>query len=118
MNKDLMLLGLVVCYGIVASISISLYNKTAIDKGHIDILKFLFNPYIIVGTAFAFFTRYISYIMLTKYAMNNTVLLSASSYIFVMIASYIFFAEKVTKTQIAGMGFILIGLFIVSYGIE
>jgi len=118
MNKDIILLGLIVGYGVVAAISISLYNKTAIDKGQINILKFLFNPYIIVGTAFAFLTRYINYIMLTKYGMNNAVLLTASYFLFVFLFSYLLFAEKFTKGQAMGSVFILLGLGIIALNIE
>ncbi len=98
---------------LIAAISQIMLKKSAEKKYHSKLREYL-NPLVMIAYGLFFGTTFISMYALKVVPLSMAPVLEASGYIFVAVLSYFFLKEKMTKKQLIGMGFILIGIVIYS----
>ena len=86
-----------------------IYLKKSANKEHKGIYVYLNKTVIISNTIFVGVT--LAIVILYRYIQLSTAtLLNASSYIFILILSYLFLKEKISKNRIIGILFIIAGI--------
>lgn len=96
---------------IVASASQILLKKSA-DKKYDSIIKEYLNFNVIVGYGMMVGSTILTIIAFKGIAYKNGPVIESLGYILVMVLSYIFFSEPITKKKVFGNMLILLGIFI------
>lgn len=86
--------------------------KKAAQKKYDSRLKEYLNPLVITAYMLFFGCTLLSVLALKVIPLSMSPILEASGYIFVAILSYVFFKEKLSKKQLAGMALIICGIVI------
>ena len=95
----------------VASCSQILLKKSA-NEEHKSLLKEYLNVRVILGYGLLFASTIITIIAFKGIDFKNGPIIENAGYIFVMILSYFFLKEKITKRMILGNILILIGIIV------
>ena len=106
MNMHLMILVLSV---LIASFSQILLKKSA-QKTYSSFIREYLNPYVIFGYGMMFVSMFLTIIAYAGMEFTNVQIVEATGYIMVLILSYFFFHEKITKRKLLGMLFIFGGI--------
>ncbi|EKD76126.1 MAG: hypothetical protein ACD_43C00217G0003 [uncultured bacterium] len=95
---------------------ISLYHDTSVQLS--DKLSFigrlLLDPYILTGLAAAFIAALFWMMALTKFELSFAYPFTSLSFVLVVLFSAWLFHESLTGYKLGGLGFILVGIIIIS----
>ena len=105
-NKYMLLL---VASVVVASLSQILLKKSA-QKTYSSVIREYLNPYVICGYGMMFLSMFLTIIAYSGMDFTNVQIVEATGYIMVLILSYFFFHEKITKRKVLGMALIFAGI--------
>lgn len=94
---------------LVASFSQILLKRSA-GKAYSSVIFEYLNPYVICGYGMMFLSMFLTIIAYEGMEFTNVQIVEATGYIMVLILSYIFFHEKITKRKLLGMLFIFAGI--------
>lgn len=108
MNKYICLLLLSV---IISSCSQILLKKSAMKKYKSIIYEYL-NPLVIMGYSMMVFSTITTILAYRGVEYKNGPVIESLGYLLVMILSYFFFKEKITKKKLVGNIIILLGIFV------
>ncbi len=108
MNVYLLLLLLSVT---VASFAQILLKKSAAKTYSSPIREYL-NLYVICGYGMMFLSMFMTVISYRGMEFSNVPVIESLGYVMVMLLSYIFFKEKITKKKLLGVAVILCGIFV------
>lgn len=106
MNMYLMILLLSVT---IASFSQILLKKSA-EKTYSSWIREYLNVYVICGYGMMFVSMFMTIIAYAGMEFTNVQIIEATGYIMVLVLSYFFFKEKITKRKLLGMLFIFAGI--------
>lgn len=107
-NKYLLLLVLSV---VIASFSQILLKKSA-QKKYTSFLREYINPYVMIGYGMMVLSTIVTTLAYQGIAYKNGPVVEALGYILIMILSYIFFKETITKRKALGNALVLLGIII------
>ena len=96
---------------LVASFSQILLKKSAMREYPNRIREYL-NPYVIIGYGMMVISTVLTIVAYTRVDFKNGPVIESAGYVIVMILSYLFFKEKITKKKIIGTAMILLGIII------
>lgn len=96
---------------IVASFSQILLKKSA-DRKYDNIIKEYMNFNVIVGYGMMIGSTILTIIAFKGIAYKNGPVIESMGYILVMVLSFLFFKEPITKKKVIGNMLILLGVFI------
>ena len=105
----LVILGIIILNSGIASFSQILLKKSA-EKTYNSIIREYLNPYVICGYGMMFLSMFLTIIAYSGMEFTNVQIVEATGYIMVLILSYFFFREKITKRKLLGMIFIFAGI--------
>lgn len=108
MNKYVIILIVSVA---IASFAQILLKKSA-EKNYSSPLREYLNPYVICGYGLMFLSMFMTITSYSGLDYTNVPVIESLGYVMVMILSYFFFKEKITKRKVMGMLLILMGIFI------
>lgn len=108
MNIYILILLLSVC---VASFAQILLKKSAAKTYSSPIREYL-NFYVICGYGMMFLSMFLTVFSYRGLDFSNVPVIESLGYVVVMLLSYLFFREKITKRKIFGMAIILAGIFV------
>lgn len=108
MNMYILILLLSVC---VASFAQILLKKSAAKTYDSPIREYL-NFYVIGGYGMMFLSMFLTVFSYRGLDFSNVPVIESLGYVVVMLLSYLFFKEKITKRKILGMAIILGGIFV------
>ena len=108
MNKYIMLLLLSV---VIASSSQILLKKSAMKKYKSIIFEYL-NPLVIIGYGMMVVSTITTILAYRGIEYKNGPVIESLGYLLVMVLSYFFFKEKITKKKLFGNMIILLGIFV------
>lgn len=108
MNKYIMLLLLSV---MIASSSQILLKKSAMKKYKSIIFEYL-NPLVIIGYGMMVVSTITTILAYRGIEYKNGPVIESLGYLLVMVLSYFFFKEKITKKKLFGNMIILLGIFV------
>lgn len=94
---------------LIASFSQILLKKSA-EKTYPSVIREYVNPYVVCGYGMMFLSMFLTIIAYAGMDFTNVQIVEATGYIMVLILSYFFFHEKLTKRKILGMIFIFAGI--------
>ena len=94
---------------LIASFSQILLKKSA-QKTYSSFIREYLNPYVIFGYGMMFVSMFLTIIAYAGMEFTNVQIVEATGYIMVLILSYFFFREKITKRKLLGMLFIFGGI--------
>lgn len=106
MNFHLLILVLSV---LIASFSQILLKKSA-GKTYSSVIWEYLNPYVICGYGMMFLSMFLTIIAYAGMEFTNVQIVEATGYVMVLILSYFFFHEKITKRKVLGMVLIFAGI--------
>lgn len=106
MNMHLLILILSV---LIASFSQILLKKSA-EKTYPSVIREYLNLYVIFGYGMMFVSMFLTIIAYSGMEFTNVQIVEATGYIMVLILSYFFFHEKITRKKVIGMIFIFGGI--------
>ena len=106
MNMHLLILILSV---LIAAFSQILLKKSA-EKTYPSVIREYLNPYVIFGYGMMFVSMFLTIIAYSGMEFTNVQIVEATGYIMVLILSYFFFHEKITRKKVIGMIFIFAGI--------
>lgn len=106
MNMHMMILLLSVT---IASFSQILLKKSA-EKTYSSWIREYLNVYVICGYGMMFISMFLTIIAYAGMEFTNVQIIESTGYIMVMILSYFFFREKISKRKLLGMLFIFGGI--------
>lgn len=106
MNLHLFILLLSV---VIASFSQILLKKSA-QKTYDSFIKEYLNLYVILGYGMMFLSMFLTIFAYAGMEFTNVQIVEATGYIMVLILSYFFFRERITKGKLIGMLFIFAGI--------
>ncbi len=106
MNMHIIILLLSV---LIASFSQILLKKSA-EKTYSSWIREYLNVYVICGYGMMFISMFMTIIAYAGMEFTNVQIIEATGYIMVLILSYFFFQEKITKKKLLGMLFIFAGI--------
>lgn len=93
----------------IASFSQILLKKSAEKTYSSWIFEYL-NPYVIFGYGMMFVSMFLTIVAYSGMEFTGVQIIEATGYIMVMILSYFFFHEKITKRKLLGMLLIFGGI--------
>lgn len=108
MNTYLLILLLSV---VIASFAQILLKKSA-EKTYASPLREYLNVYVICGYGMMFLSMFITVLAYRGLDFSNVPVLESLGYVAVMLLSFLFFKEKITKRKLIGMAVILAGIFV------
>lgn len=111
MSELLLFSGIIVLATFISSVAQILLKKSA-GKNYGSKIKEYLNPLVITGYGMIFACTLISMYGLKVVPVSLSPVLEATGYIFVAVLSFIFFKEKLSIKQIAGMVLIAAGIVI------
>lgn len=94
---------------LIASFSQILLKKSA-EKTYSSLLREYMNFYVICGYGMMFLSMFLTIIAYAGMEFTNVQIVEATGYVMVLILSYFFFKEKITKRKVLGMIFIFAGI--------
>lgn len=118
------LIGLTILFGIFSAASIVFTGDRGLISGNLRgsnfihlILdkRFIFAMILAVASRFTFIFINNTLLQMPEFAKNSTTITSfitAISYIFIIVANYLFLHERLTVTQIIGAGLVMVGIAI------
>ncbi len=106
MNMHMMILLISV---MIASFSQILLKKSA-EKTYSSWIREYLNVYVICGYGMMFVSMFLTIIAYGGMEFTNVQIIEATGYIMVLILSYFFFREKITKRKLLGMLCIFAGI--------
>ena len=95
----------------IASFSQILLKKSA-EKTYDSIVKEYLNPYVIIGYGMMVISTITTILAYRGLEYKNGPVVESSGYILIMILSYIFFREKITRKKVIGNILVLLGIFV------
>ena len=96
---------------VIASFSQILLKKSA-GKTYDSIVKEYLNPYVIIGYGMMVVSTITTILAYRGLEYKNGPVVESSGYILIMILSYIFFKEKITRKKVIGNILVLLGIFV------
>lgn len=96
---------------VVASFAQILLKKSA-EKTYSSPIREYLNVYVIFGYGLMFLSMFITIMAYSGLDFTNVPVIESLGYIVVMILSYFFFKEKITKRKLLGMAVIMAGIFV------
>ena len=96
---------------VVASFAQILLKKSA-EKTYSSPIREYLNAYVIFGYGLMFLSMFITIMAYSGLDFTNVPVIESLGYIVVMILSYFFFKEKITKRKLLGMAVIMAGIFV------
>lgn len=108
MNKYIIFLLLSV---IISSTSQILLKKSALKQYKSFIYEYL-NPYVIVGYGMMIISTITTILAYRGIEYKNGPVIESLGYLLVMILSWIFFKERITKNKLLGNIIILVGIYV------
>ncbi|MCM1134582.1 MAG: EamA family transporter [Clostridium sp.] len=96
---------------IIASFAQILLKKSAAKTYSSPIREYL-NLYVICGYGMMFLSMFLTVFAYRGMDFSNVPVIESSGYVIVMLLSYFFFKEKITKRKLLGMAVILLGIFV------
>lgn len=96
---------------VLASFAQILLKKSAARSYSSPIREYL-NPYVICGYGMMFLSMFVTILAYSGLEFTNVPVIESLGYVVVMLLSYVFFREKITKRKILGMAVILCGIFV------
>lgn len=108
MNLSILILILSV---IIASFAQILLKKSAARVYSSPIREYL-NVYVICGYGMMFLSMFITVLAYRGLDFSNVPVIESLGYVVVMLLSYLFFKEKITRRKLLGMAVILLGIFV------
>ena len=103
--------GVMLVSSLIASLSQILLKKSA-GRKYDSFIKEYLNPYVIIGYGMMFLSLFLTIMAYKELEFTNVPVLESLGYVMVMILSYFFFKEKITKNKVIGMLFIFAGIFV------
>lgn len=103
--------GVMLVSSLIASFSQILLKKSA-GRKYDSFIKEYLNPYVIIGYGMMFLSLFLTIMAYKELEFTNVPVLESLGYVMVMILSYFFFKEKITKNKVIGMLFIFAGIFV------
>lgn len=101
---------------LVASVLIAAFAQILLKKGaekHYDSwLREYLNVFVICGYGLMFLSMVITTFAYSGLDYTNVPVVESLGYVFVLILSYLFFREKVTKQKVLGIAIILLGIVV------
>lgn len=102
---------ILICSVVVASFAQILLKKSAARKYSSPIREYL-NFYVICGYGMMFLSMFMTVLSYRGLDFSNVPVIESLGYVVVMLLSYLFFKEKITKRKLLGMAVILAGIFV------
>lgn len=102
---------IIIVSALISSFSQIMLKKSAQKTYESKLIEYL-NPLVIIAYILFFGCTLLSLFALKVVPLSMSPILEASGYIFVAILSYFFFKEKLTKKQLIGMVFIIVGIVV------
>lgn len=96
---------------LIASISQILLKKSA-QKEYPSLLKEYLNPYVIIGYGMMVLSTILTILAFKGLDYKNGPIIESIGYLFVMLLSWKFLKEKITKKKVIGNALILIGIMV------
>ena len=96
---------------VVASFSQILLKKSA-EKTYASPVREYLNFYVICGYGMMFLSMFLTVFAYRGMDFSNVPVVESLGYVVVMLLSYFFFKEKITKKKLLGMAVILLGIFV------
>lgn len=96
---------------LIASISQILLKKSS-EKEYSSFIKEYLNPYVIIGYGMMVLSTILTIFAFKGLDYKNGPIIESIGYIFVMLLSWKFLKEKITKKKIIGNALILLGILI------
>ena len=96
---------------IVASFSQVLLKKSAAKK-YDNVIKEYLNPYVIIGYMMMVGTTVLTILAYHGIEYTNGPVIESLGYILIMILSFFFFKEPITKRKVFGNALILLGIIV------
>lgn len=96
---------------LISSFSQILLKKSA-QKTYSSIIREYVNFYVICGYGMMFLSMFLTIFSYSGLDFTNVQIVEALGYVVVLILSYFFFNEKITKKKLVGMIFILGGIIV------
>lgn len=93
----------------IASFSQILLKKSA-EKTYSSWIREYLNGYVILGYGMMFVSMFLTIIAYAGMEFTNVQIIEATGYVMVLILSYFFFHEKITKRKLLGMLCIFAGI--------
>ncbi len=95
----------------IASFSQILLKKSAAKK-HESVIKEYLNPYVIIGYGMMVASTILTILAYRGIEYKNGPVIESLGYILIMVLSFLFFKEPITKKKILGNLLILLGVFV------
>lgn len=96
-----------------ASVAQILLKKSADTEAHrISLLKRFFNIKVMIAYIILFTTLFINTLILKYIDLKYIPFITSTSFLWVLVLSYIFFKDKPSKKKVIGVFFIIIGVII------
>lgn len=86
--------------------------KKSAAKTYSSPIKEYLNVYVICGYGMMFLSMFITVMAYRGLDFSNVPVVESLGYVVVMLLSYLFFKEKITKKKLLGMAVILCGIFV------
>ena len=96
---------------VIASFSQILLKKSATHK-HDSILREYINPYVIIGYGMMVCSTILTIFAYKGIEYHHGPVVESLGYILVMLLSFVFFNEKISRTKLFGNALILLGILI------
>lgn len=97
----------------ISSVSQILLKKAA-NKTYKDHIREYINPLVIFAYGMFFCSVILTMLSLKNIPLSMQPILESAGYIFVTVMGYFFLEEKIGKRKFAGIGLIMLGIFIFS----
>lgn len=95
----------------VASVSQLLLKKSAM-KTYDSFWKEYLNPYVVAGYGMLFLSMFLTVLAFRGMDYKNGPVIESLGYVMVLLLSWLFFGEKLTKKKIVGTCCILVGMIV------
>ena len=102
---------ILLCSVLIASFSQILLKKSA-GKTYRSVIFEYLNPYVICGYGMMFLSMFITVLSYRGLDFSNVPVIESLGYVVVMLLSYLFFKERITRRKVLGMAVILLGIFV------
>lgn len=96
---------------VIASFSQILLKKSAQKKYNSFVREYI-NPYVIIGYGMMVISTIVTIFAYQKVEYKNGPVVEALGYILIMVLSYVFFKESITKRKMLGNALVLLGIII------
>ena len=106
---------ILLCSVLIASFSQILLKKSA-GKTYRSVIFEYLNPYVICGYGMMFLSMFLTILAYEGMEFTNVQIVEATGYVMVLVLSFFFFREKITKRKLLGMLFIFAGIAVYHLG--